>query len=273
VALVRLWVLGSGSLGNAVLLEHGTSRILIDAGLSPRSICARLARIGIAPESILALLLTHEHQDHARGARVLARRFHWPIYATRGTHAELPDLRRARREIVTRGQPTQLAQLLIESWTVPHDAAEPCAYFITANDTGERAVIAFDLGYVSSGFAEACGHVDILVLESNHDEAMLRAGPYPPSVQRRIAGPFGHLSNRAAGILMRAAVKRRAQHVVLCHLSEVNNSPDVALGNARRVLKSAGFQGTVVAATQDVVCGPVGSAQFRLPFELYGRRV
>jgi phosphoribosyl 1,2-cyclic phosphodiesterase len=241
--------------------------------LSPRSTCTRLARIGIAPESILALLLTHEHQDHARGARVLARRFHWPIYATRGTHAQLPDLRKARREIVTRSEPTLLDQLLIESWMVPHDAAEPCAYFITATDTGERALIAFDLGYVSSGLAEACGHVDILVLESNHDEEMLRAGPYPPSVQRRIAGPFGHLSNRAAGILMRAAVKRRAQHVVLCHLSEVNNSPDVALGNARRVLKSAGFQGTVVAATQDVVCGPVGSTQLPLSFQLYGRRV
>lgn len=269
---MRLWVLGSGSLGNAVLLEHGRTRILIDAGLSPRSTCARLARIGVAPESILALLLTHEHQDHARGARVLARRFHWPIYATRGTHAELPDLRKARREIVTR-EPTLLDQLLIERWMVPHDAAEPCAYFITATDTGERALIAFDLGHVSSGLAEACGHVDILVLESNHDEGMLRAGPYPLSVQRRIAGPFGHLSNRAAGILMRAAVKRRAQHVVLCHLSEVNNSPDVALGNARRVLKSAGFQGTVVAATQDVVCGPVGSAQIPLSFPLYGRRV
>jgi len=269
---VRLWVLGSGSLGNAVLLEHGTTRILIDAGLSPRSTCTRLARIGIAPESVLALLLTHEHQDHARGASVLARRFHWPVYATRGTHAELPDLRKARREIVSRGDPTLLDQLLIETWTVPHDAAEPCAYFITATDTGERALVAFDLGYVSSGLAEACGHVDILVLESNHDEGMLRAGPYPPSVQRRIAGPFGHLSNRAAGILMRAAAKRRAQHVVLCHLSEVNNSPDVALGNARRVLKSAGFQGTVVAASQDVVCGPVGSTQFALPFQLYGRR-
>jgi phosphoribosyl 1,2-cyclic phosphodiesterase len=272
VALVRLWVLGSGSLGNAVLRAPATTRILIDAGLSPRSTCARLARIGIAPESILALLLTHEHQDHARGARVLARRFHWPVYATRGTHAELPDLRKARREIVTR-EPTPLDDVLIEPWMVSHDAAEPCAYFITATDTGERALIALDLGYVSSGLAEACGHVDILVLESNHDEGMLRAGPYPPSVQRRIAGPFGHLSNRAAGILMRAAVRRRARHVVLCHLSEVNNSPDVALGNARRVLKSAGFQGTVVAATQDVVCGPVGSTQLPLSFELYGRRV
>jgi phosphoribosyl 1,2-cyclic phosphodiesterase len=270
---MRLWVLGSGSLGNAVLLEHGKTRILVDAGLSPRAVCTRLARIGIAPESILALLLTHEHLDHSRGARVLVRRFHWPVYATRGTHAELPDLRKARREIVSRGAPMLLENLLIEMWTVPHDAAEPCAYFITATDTGERALIAFDLGYVSSGLAEACGHVDILVLESNHDEGMLRAGPYPPSVQRRIAGPFGHLSNRAAGILMRAAVKRRAQHVVLCHLSEENNSPDVALGNARRVLKSVAFQGTLVAASQNTVCGPVGSMQYRLPFELYGRRV
>lgn len=261
MALVKLWVLGSGSRGNAIVLEHGGSRVLIDAGLSPRGICTRLARIGIAPESILALLLTHEHQDHVRGARVLARRFHWPIYATRGTHLELPSLRKARREVVDRTEPAMVDNLLIEMWKVSHDAADPCAYFITAVDTGERALIAYDLGYVSSGLAEACGHVDVLVLESNHDEGMLRAGPYPPSVQRRIAGPRGHLSNRAAGILMRAAVKRRVQHVVLCHLSEVNNTPDVALGNARRVLSAAGFRGTLLAATQDAICGPVGSAQ------------
>lgn len=258
---MRLWVLGSGSRGNAIVLEHGTSRVLIDAGLSPRSLCTRLARIGMAPQSVMALFLTHEHQDHVRGARALARRFHWPIYATRGTHRELPNLRKARREVVDRHAPTLLENLLIEVWQVPHDAADPCAFFITAVDTGERALIAYDLGYVSSGLAEACGHVDLLVLESNHDEGMLRAGPYPPSVQRRIAGPRGHLSNRAAGILMRAAVKHRAQHVVLCHISEVNNTPDVALGNARRVLSSAGFRGTLLAASQDAVCGPVGSSQ------------
>lgn len=257
---MKLWLLGSGSSGNAVLIEHGKTRVLVDAGFGPRILCERLALVGIAPQSVLAVLLTHEHLDHVRGVRALARRYRWPVYATRGTHAALRRLGDCRREVVERSTPAFVDGLMIEMWQVAHDAAEPCAYFITACDTGERALVAYDLGYVSSGLAEACGHVDILVIESNHDEGMLRAGPYPPVLQKRIAGPRGHLSNRAAGILMRAAVTRRARHVVLAHLSEINNTPDLALGNARRTLARAAFTGTLVAASQDAVCGPVGNA-------------
>ena len=256
---MRLWLLGSGSNGNAIVVEHGSTRILIDAGFGPRVICGRLARVGIAPESINALILTHEHIDHVRGARALVHKFHWPLYATRGTHLQVRGFGGCRREIIEPPTPVLIDDVMIEGWRVSHDAAEPVAYFITARDTGERAVIAYDLGYVSSGLAAACGHVDILVIESNHDEGMLRAGPYPPRLQARIAGPRGHLSNRAAGILMRAAAVGRARHVVLAHISETNNTPDVALGNARRTLHSAAFSGLLVAAPQEGVCGPVGS--------------
>ncbi|MGH7712362.1 MAG: MBL fold metallo-hydrolase, partial [Gemmatimonadaceae bacterium] len=237
---MRLWLLGSGSNGNAVLVEHGSARILVDAGFPARNLCRRLMRARIAPSSILALMLTHEHGDHVRGARALAKRFAWPVYATPGTHAELPSLA-PWRQVIEPAAPAVVEHMLIEAWRISHDATEPVAFFVTAMDTGERALIAYDLGYVSSGLAEACGHVDILVVESNHDEGMLRAGPYPPRVQARIAGPRGHLSNRAAGVLMRAAVRYRARHVVLAHLSEINNTPDVALGNARRTLARAAF--------------------------------
>jgi len=257
---VRVWLLGSGSNGNAVVVEHGMTRVLIDAGFGPRTLCKRLARARIAPQSIHALILTHEHIDHVRGARGLTRRFGWPVYATHGTHSALPSLAACRREVVDTTTPAIIDDLLIEAWRISHDATEPVAFFVTAMDTGERALVAYDLGYVSSGLAEACAHVDILVVESNHDEGMLRAGPYPPRLQARIAGPRGHLSNRAAGLLMRAAMRGRARHVVLAHLSEVNNTPDVALGNAHRTLTRAGFTGTLVAAVQDTVCGPIGSA-------------
>lgn len=257
---MRLWLLGSGSRGNAIVIEHGSSCVLIDAGLGPRTLCSRLTGVGIAPQSILALVLTHEHLDHVRGARALARRFDWPVYATRGTHSRLAALRHCRREVIEPASPASVDGMTIEPWRISHDAAEPVALFITAHDTGERAVVAYDLGYVSSGLAEACTHVDIVVVESNHDEGMLRAGPYPPSVQARIAGPHGHLSNRAAGILIRHAATRRAKHVVLAHLSETNNSPEVALGTARRSLAGAAFGGTLIAASQDAVTGPVGTA-------------
>jgi len=251
--------LGSGSNGNAIAVEHRGAYILIDAGFGPRTLCRRLARAGITPQSVLALMLTHEHLDHARGARGLARRFGWPVYATRGTLSALPRLAGCSRTVIDTTTPAVVDQLLVEAWRISHDATEPVAFFVTAMDTGERALIAYDLGYVSSGLAEACSHVDILVVESNHDEGMLRAGPYPPRVQARIAGPRGHLSNRAAAVLMRAAIRGRARHVVLAHLSEINNSPDVALGNARRALAAGGFSGTLLAAVQDTVAGPVGS--------------
>ncbi|MGQ0640690.1 MAG: MBL fold metallo-hydrolase [Gemmatimonadaceae bacterium] len=256
---MRIWLLGSGSNGNAIVVEHGKARILIDAGFGPRTLCRRLARARIAPQSILALMLTHEHIDHVRGARGMTRRFGWPVYATRGTHSALPGLAQSTRAIIDTATPAVVDGMLIEAWRISHDATEPVAFFVTALDTGERALIAYDLGYVSSGLAEACGHADILVVESNHDEGMLRAGPYPPRVQARIAGPRGHLSNRAAAVLMRAAIRGRARHVVLAHLSEINNSPDVALGNARRALAAGGFSGTLLAAVQDTVSGPVGS--------------
>ena len=257
---MKLWLLGSGSRGNAIVIEHGSSCVLIDAGLGPRTLCSRLAEVGIAPQRILALVLTHEHIDHVRGARALGRRFDWPVYATRGTHSRLAGLRHCRREVIEASRPALVDGMTIEPWRISHDAAEPVAFFVTAHDTGERAVVAYDLGYVSSGLAEACTHVDIVVVESNHDEGMLRAGPYPPSLQARIASPHGHLSNRAAGILIRHAATRRAKHVVLAHLSETNNSPEVALRTARRSLAGAGFSGTLVAASQDAVTGPVGTS-------------
>lgn len=257
---MRLWSLGSGSEGNSILVEHRGARIIIDAGFGTHTLCKRLKSVHIAPQSIHALMLTHEHLDHARGARSLAKRFGWPVYATRGTHSQIDGIDVCSRETIEPNEPAVIDWLLVEAWRVSHDAAEPVAYFVTALDSGERALIAFDLGYVSSGLAAAVGHVDILVVESNHDEGMLRTGPYPPRLQARIAGPRGHLSNRAAGLLMRAAVRHRARHVVLAHLSEVNNTPEVALGNARRTLTKAGFTGTLTAALQDTVCGPVGSA-------------
>ncbi|MGQ0538334.1 MAG: MBL fold metallo-hydrolase [Gemmatimonadaceae bacterium] len=254
---MKVWLLGSGSGGNAIVLQHAGTNILVDAGFGPRTLCGRLRQCRIHPESIAALVLTHEHIDHARGAGRLARRFGWPVYATRGTHSELASLKRCRRVVIQSGAAFDVDDFTLEPWRTPHDAVESIAVFATARDTGERAAVVHDLGVVPAALSVALTTVDVLILESNHDEGMLRAGPYPPVLQDRIAGPRGHLSNRAAGHVIRDAVARGAGHVVLAHLSEQNNAPELALGTVRAALAGACFRGTLVAAPQDRVCGPI----------------
>lgn len=253
---MRLWMLGSGSRGNAVVLEAAGTRLLIDAGFAPQVTIERLASIDVAPESIEAVVVTHEHIDHVRGVRVLAERFHWTPYATAGTIMGACDLRDAGAIPFRAGETLAIGELDVSTVRASHDAAEPVVLVATARRSGARAGIAYDLGVATQSVLDAMRDLDLLVLEANHDDDMLRHGPYPPSVRNRIASRTGHLSNAAAAQLARDVAHRDLRHVVLAHLSESCNAPRAALEAVTGGLPTSRFTGRVTVAAQNRVAGP-----------------
>lgn len=253
---MKLWVLGSGSEGNAVLIESGETRVLVDAGFGTRTLSRRLAAIKIAPASIEACIVTHEHGDHVRGAAAGARKWGWSLYASAGTVDAWPELEAASCSRVVVGHGVTLARLTLSTFSTPHDAASPIGVRATAHSTGACAVVCTDLGHASASVRALCSHADILVLESNHDETMLASGPYPPSVRARIASHVGHLSNRASAALARDVVHRDLAHVVLAHLSERCNDRGIAMQVMTESLRRTRFRGTTTVALQHGVVGP-----------------
>ena len=257
---MRVWVLGSGSGGNAVLVESGEGRLLIDAGFGVRTLALRLKAVGVAPESIEACVITHEHGDHVKGAAAAARRWGWALHASRGTIAHAPELAGTDVRAFDGGASLAFSSMDVATVRTPHDAAEPVGVVVTARASGARATICTDIGHVSDGVRALCRDADILVLESNHDEQMLRTGPYPPVVQARIAGDRGHLANRFAAALIRDSITRRCRHIVLAHLSEKCNAPDLARQTTEREVKRTVYRGEVTTARQRDVVGPFDAA-------------
>jgi len=264
-------MLGSGSSGNAVLVECDGSRILVDAGFGTRTLAGRLKTIGVDPRSIEACFVTHEHMDHVKGAARGAKRWDWTIYATPGT-ARASDLISTKAKRFKRGASIELARMTVESTPTPHDAAESVGFVVTSRSTGARAAIFYDFGRATEAIANACRDCDILLIESNHDDEMLRNGPYPGWLQARIASDVGHLSNRCAGKLARHVVSRQLNHLVLSHLSERCNRPYVALKSMTEALARSRFRGTLTAAVQDGIVGPfvphASRAEAPLQYEL-----
>ena len=257
---MKVWVLGSGSRGNATVIDNGDTRVLVDAGFSARELKRRLAAAAIAPESIEALILTHEHSDHMCGAVRASRRWKWSVHATPGTVNGAPELQTANLHTFTAGETLTFSSMQVLTVPTSHDANEPVAVVATDVASGARAAVVLDLGRESPVLRKGLTDVEVLVLESNHDEDLLAHGPYPMSVQRRIAGYTGHLSNREAGAIARACSHSDLQHIVLAHISEQCNTPDHALGTTSAFLARSRFRGKVTAATQDHVCGAfVGS--------------
>jgi phosphoribosyl 1,2-cyclic phosphodiesterase len=246
---MRLCVLGSGSRGNALLLEAGGSRVLIDAGFSPRALARRLRAVAVPPESISAVLVTHEHTDHVSGVAANAERHGWRVYATRGTIGASPELHNA--EIITPGVSMTIDGFDILAVRVSHDAVEPIAVVVTDRATGERTGIAYDLGVATDSLRKAFERLDTLVVEANHDPDLLRIGPYPAVVRRRIASSYGHLSNAAAGAFVANVKHRGLRQVILAHLSENCNTPALALAAVRPCCSAP-----VIAASQGTVTDP-----------------
>jgi phosphoribosyl 1,2-cyclic phosphodiesterase len=253
---MKLWVLGSGSSGNAVLVEAGGSRILVDAGFAPRVLKHRLSAAGVHPESIEAVVVTHEHTDHAKGVAAAAQKWGWTIVSTAGTRMMCPDWSGLKMILTPRKSSIEIGDFRLETFPVAHDATEPIGVIVTCLSDGARAGIIYDLGYVTETVQRAMDRLDVLVLEANHDEGMLRTGPYPVSVQTRIGGKFGHLSNRVAAQTASQCIHSGLNNIVLAHLSESCNDPRTALKTVGDALRRGRFKGRLTAASQDRVVGP-----------------
>ena len=254
-------MLGSGSRGNAVLMQSGNTRILVDAGFGPRTIAKRLLSIGVSPSSIQAVVVTHEHIDHARGVATGAARWGWQIYATAGTQGACLEFAEAGARTLVANETMTIGDFDIQPVAISHDATEPVAMIATDSTNGVRAAIVYDLGVMTESVQRALERVEILVIESNHDGEMLRNGPYPASLKRRIASSHGHLSNRAAGVAAARCAHRDLSHVVLAHLSETNNTPGIATACMKSALSRTAFRGSIVAAGQDAPSQTVGASR------------
>lgn len=253
---MKVWVLGSGSEGNAVLVEAGDSRILVDCGFGTRMLAGRLTMIGIAPASIEACIVTHEHGDHVHGAARGAKKWGWSLFASEGTVDNCPALEEAHCTRVPLGGSVVLSRATLTTYATPHDAASPIGVRVTSTATGANAVVCTDVGHVSDSVRALCANADVLVLESNHDVGMLWSGPYPPSVCARIASRVGHLSNRDCAALGRESVNTNLAHVVLAHLSENCNDRGLAHRVMTDALRRTRFRGTTSVAMQHSVVGP-----------------
>jgi len=253
---MRLWTLGSGSKGNALLLECGDTRVLIDAGFPARTLAARLAAIGVAPGSIAACVMTHEHIDHVRGAASAQAKWGWSLHASAGTVSGAECFADATVTPFATGETLSIGRAEVATVATSHDASEPVGLVVTDRASGVRAAIIYDLGVATTEVREAVRDVDVLVIEANHDEGMLRGGPYPRYLQNRIASRSGHLSNRASAALCVEAAHGGLNHVVLAHLSETNNDHGLATATVTGALGRTRFRGRVSTAAQHSAVGP-----------------
>jgi phosphoribosyl 1,2-cyclic phosphodiesterase len=231
---MRFASLGSGSRGNALLVEAGSTRVLLDCGFGPRELEARLARLGVTPHEIDAVLVTHEHGDHVSGVAKCAARFDFEIFLSHGTAVAAGIAEDGNVFQIDSHAAFGIGDLEIQPFPVPHDAREP-TQFVIGNGQNRLGVLT-DAGCVTPHMVAMLDGCDALVLECNHDSAMLRASSYPPSLKQRIGGRLGHLSNEAAGDLLQRIDKQRLKHVVAAHLSEQNNRADLAQGALASVL-------------------------------------
>ena len=223
---MRFASLGSGSRGNALLVEAGRTRVLLDCGFNARETVRRLARLGVEPGTLSGILVTHEHGDHASGVARFASRYRVPVWMTDGTLRAAGVMGEARVSVFDPHQPFALDGLRVEPFPVPHDAAEPVQYVL--GDGARRLGVLTDIGEPTSHVAAVLDGCDALVLECNHDAGMLAGGPYPPQLKRRIAGRLGHLENGQAAQLLSRLDRSRLRQVVAAHLSETNNTPELA---------------------------------------------
>jgi phosphoribosyl 1,2-cyclic phosphodiesterase len=240
VVSLRVCVLGSGSKGNCTYIESPETRFLIDAGLSAREIERRLRQIERSPETLDGVMISHEHSDHIQGVGALARRCRLPVYANAATWQRAQHVVGVVDDLheFSTGTPFSLGDVVVQPFSLPHDADDPVAFRLSWRR--RTLAIVTDLGYPSQLVRERIRDCHLLVLEANHDDAMLKAGPYPWPLKQRIGGKSGHLSNFQSSQLLRDVLHDELEHVILAHLSEINNHPDLARLTAQEVLGSRG---------------------------------
>lgn len=222
---MRFASLGSGSRGNALIVEAGSTRVLVDCGFGLRDLAARLVRRGLSIEDIDAVLVTHEHGDHIAGVARLAGKHATGIFLTHGTLAA-SDLDPALAQVFDSHLAFAIGDIEIQPFPVPHDAREPVQFVLS--DGKSRLGVLTDTGVVTTHIVEMLKECEALVLECNHDAEMLEGSDYPWPLKQRIAGRFGHLDNAAAAGLLGRVRTDRLRHVVAAHLSEQNNAPELA---------------------------------------------
>jgi len=261
---VAVHVLASGSRGNAAVVQSSKARLLVDAGISCRETFRRLRTEGIDPHTISAVLITHEHADHVYGLATLSKKLSGPVFMTDATfqawsrtlrhqtnkRAQLPKL-----EIFAAGRSFQIADITVTPFTIPHDAADPVAFSFRAE--GAKVAIATDLGYMPASVCDQLRNSDVLIIESNHDVEMLRVGPYPWSVKQRVMSRVGHLSNDSLARFFAKEYDGGASYIVLAHLSEQNNHPELAWRAAEKALgaRRTLLQNRLLLAIQDAPTG------------------
>jgi phosphoribosyl 1,2-cyclic phosphodiesterase len=232
---VSVTVLGSGSKGNSAVVCSSRTAILVDAGLSCRETFRRMRDAGLNPLRLNAIVISHEHSDHVGGLPVLAKKLRLPVFITQPTCAawlrSMPDAQSPvaamqRRETFNAGRNFCVGDIEVNSFTIPHDAADPVGFTFRAE--GIKVAIVTDLGYMPASVREHIRGCDVLMIESNHDLEMLRDGPYPWSVKQRVMSRVGHLSNTALAEFFTSDYDGHATFVVLAHLSEQNNHPEIA---------------------------------------------
>lgn len=240
---VSVSVLASGSRGNCALISSASTRILLDAGISCRETFKRLKAGGSDPHTLSAILITHEHADHVYGLATMAKKLGIPIFMTGATHqawarsirdstGERPAV--SQLELFSSGRGFQIGDIAVLPFTIPHDAADPVGFTFRAE--GVKIGVATDLGYIPASVRNHLQGCDLLVLEANHDVEMLRVGPYPWMVKQRVMSRVGHLSNDALAEFFSGDYDGCASYVVLAHLSEQNNLPELAREAAEKAL-------------------------------------
>lgn len=237
--MMRFASLGSGSRGNGLVVEVGRTRALLDCGFGINEAAARLARLGLAADDLDAIVVTHEHSDHASGVARFASKHGLPVYLTRGTLTALDGGRSQIPEIVVIGghAPFAIGDIEVRPYPVPHDAREPVQFVF--GDGSVRLGVLTDAGSSTPHIEATLSGLDALVLECNHDLDMLANGSYPPSLKERIASRFGHLDNGAAARLLASLDCARLQHLVAAHLSRQNNLPELARAALAHALNCA----------------------------------
>lgn len=238
---MRFASLGSGSAGNALVVEHDGTRLMLDCGFSLREIQSRLGRLGLLPEQIDGILITHEHDDHAGGAFRLAARYGIGIWASHGTlrasQRHMADTEASSLNVIDSHNPFCIGSLELHPYPVPHDAREPVQFVFS--DGSRKLGVLTDTGASTPHIETMLSGCHALMLECNHDLNMLMNGPYAWPLKQRVSGRYGHLDNSAAAALLRNLDNSRLQHIIAAHLSEKNNTPDLATTALSEVLGCA----------------------------------
>ena len=253
---LTLCSLASGSKGNAIYVGVDKTKVLIDAGLSGKELHRRLKKIGVHGEDLDAIIVSHEHTDHVRGLQPFSHQSNLPICINYPTLSHTKSLtHRVNVREFTSGESFSVKDLLFQPFSVPHDAADPVGFTIQYKEI--KIGIATDLGFATKLVIERLKKCDLLVLESNHDDEMLKLGPYPWQIKQRIKSRLGHLSNKQTGTLIKEIYHKGLKHIILFHISEMNNRPEKAHAGITHVLKRCKYHPIDISMAQQQRVGKI----------------